>query len=101
MYNSSVEFRDDNILVQPAIWINSIEAINKINVSKKKEEHILKIYCDVKADKKILEIHKYNVKNKELREFKFLSNDDKCSFIFNIRRIYFNLKKGYIKIIEN
>ena len=100
MYNTIGEFKDRDIIISKAIWVNSIEAFSKLAVPKKKDNLVLKIYCDKKNDKKILEVHKYEVNVKEIREFKVFSQNEMNLFIFHVRRIYFSIKKSFIKVIE-
>ena len=83
---------DKFILIDTVKWAIAIESLISLVVYKKKPE-TLKLNMNVSTNKKLVSENKLKFKNKKEMELIFNSQTDFRSFIFNIKRLFYNLTK--------
>jgi hypothetical protein len=90
--------KNTNFEVESEKWALAIESISSISVSKKNRK-LLRMQIDRNLNNKIIVQNKLQLKkNKSEREFIFYYEKDLKKFLFQIRRIYTNLKNSFLII---
>ncbi len=83
---------DKFILIDTVKWAIAIESLISLNFFKKKSES-LKMNININVNKKLVSDNKLKFKNKKEMELIFNSKSDFVVFIFNIRKLFYNLTK--------
>lgn len=97
MFNCTCVFKNFNYKVEKLKWADSLKSITKVTLIEKKSLEI-KIFYDIKINKKEAANEKIKEKSKSSRGFLFKIVKDKNLFLGNLRRIFYNLTKTYLPI---
>lgn len=97
MFNCTCVFKNFNYKVEKLKWADSIKSITKVTLIEKKNLEI-KIFYDIKINKKEAANEKIKEKSKSSRGFLFKLVKDKNFFLGNLRRIFYDLTDTYLPI---
>lgn len=97
MYNATWAYKNSSYKIEKIKWADSLKSITKLTLYEKKTLEI-KIFYDTKINKKETSLEKIKEKSKSSRGFLFTNAKDKSLFLSNLRRIFYTLTSGYLKI---